>query len=259
MGDNGLVPNSVMSDLNLPNEIGSGSKITWTSSDESVITNDGKVIMGRIPKTVTLSATITYKGIKTVKRFTVTVPRNPELPTFSGSLTGSQSVNIGDEFNVVISLAGEKATAFNAYRFTLSFNADKLEYVGISDPSSTAVVDGGRITISGIGTERPVTDRITVTFKAKKSGITEVKLVRVEMDLDPNASLDNLPTMMVANGAAVIDVQKTDIEKDTMKDTEKDNSVVIWIVIGLVVAALTTGGIVVLILVKKKKQDSNAE
>ena len=251
-GENGL-DKVVTTNLNLPTSIGLSSKIKWTSSDESAITNDGKVTMGRVAKTVTLTATITHNGIETVKKFTVTVPRNPDLPTFTGSLTGSQAVNIGDEFKVTISLAGEKATTFNAYRFTLSFNTSKLEYVSCSDAASTVEVEGGKITISGIGTERPITDTITLTFKAKKSGITEVKLVKVEMDLDPNASLDTLPTMTVEDGAAVIDVQK--IEEDVEAPVAKqDDSGVIWIIVGLVAAALICGGVIAVIVIKKKKQ-----
>ena len=65
---------NVMSDLTLPSTTGEASKITWSSSDESVITSDGKVTMGRLPKTVTMTAKITYKGIETTKKFTVTVP-----------------------------------------------------------------------------------------------------------------------------------------------------------------------------------------
>jgi hypothetical protein len=247
---------NVMSDLKLPSKIGTGSTIKWTSSDESAITNDGKVVMGRVPKTVTLTATITYNGIETVKKFTVTVPRNPALATFSGSLTGAQNeVKVGDEFKVTISMNSETAASFNAYRFTLSFNTTKVEYVGVSDPTAQVEIEGGRVTIFGIGTERPITDTITVTFKAKKSGITEVKLVKVEMDNDPNVTLDTLPTMTVENGTVVVDVQKLEsADKDTANVAENDNSVVLWIVIGLVAAALIAGGAIAIILIKKKKQ-----
>jgi hypothetical protein len=167
-------------------------------------------------------------------------------------------VGVGDEFQVVISLKGDKETAFNAYRFTLSFNTSKVEYVGISDPNSTVEIVGGKIEIFGIGMEHSVSDTITVTFKAKKTGLTEVKLVKVEMDMDPNATLDNLPTMTVTEGAALIDVQKTGaVEQEddkTTENSEEDNSGVIWIVIGLAAAALIAGGAIAIILIKKKKQ-----
>lgn len=255
-GENESVQN-VSSDLKLPSKMGQGSTIKWTSSDESTITNDGKVTMGRVSKTVTMTATVTYNGKETIKKFTVTVPRNPDLPAFTGNLAGSQTVNVGDEFKVTISLSSDKATAFNAYRFTLSFNTSKLEYIGISDSSSEVEVVGGKLMIFGIGAERPISDTITVTFKALKSGITEVKLVQVEMDLDPNITLESLPNMTVAEGTAVIDVNKTGDETkeetDVTVDSNQNNDSVIWIVIGLVAAALIAGGAIAVILVKKKK------
>ena len=254
-GENSLDMNNVMRDLKLPASIGMASTIKWTSSDESAITNDGKVTMGRIPKTVKLTATITYKGIETIKKFTVTVPRNPELPTFTGSLDGDKTVMEGEEFKVTISLKSDKATNFNAYRFTLSFNSSKLEYVGISDTTATVVVDGGRITISGIGTERPITDTFTVTFKAKKSGITEVKLVRVEMDNDPGATMETLPLMNVDNGAATIDVQKLGADENEagQEAGRTADSAVVWIIIGIAAAILVAGGVTAVILIRKKK------
>ncbi len=260
-GENEFEKN-VMSDLTLPSTTGTGSLVKWSSSDESVISNTGKVTMGRVPKTVVMTATITYNGIETIKKFTVTVPRDPELPTYSASISGPQAVTQGDEFQVVISLKGNKADTFNAYRITLSFSTSKLEFVGISDPNSTVNLDGGKLEIYGIGTERPVTDTFTVTFKAKKSGVTDVKLVKLEMDLDPNVTLDNLPTMTVAKGTVTVDVKKVDADKQDDSTTiasKKDNTVVIWIVIGAAAAIVVAGAVITLIVIKKKKKTPTEE
>ena len=247
---------NVMSDLTLPSTTGEASKITWSSSDETVITSDGKVTMGRLPKTVILTADIAYKnGIVTTKKFTVTVPRDPQLPVFSAAISKDQTVKTGDEFQVTISLDSKNATVFNVYRFTLSFSTSRLEFVGISDPNSKVEVDGGRIVISGMGTERPITDTITLTFRAKKDGVTDIKLASVEMDYDPNASLDSLPTMTVTKNAATITIEKVESGDDAIEDnTGKDNTATIWIVIGLVAAALICGGVIAFILIKKKNQ-----
>jgi hypothetical protein len=251
---------NVMSNLTLPSTTGKNSTIQWSSSDESVITSDGKVIMGRVPKNVVLSATITYKnGVKTVKKFALTVPRNPELPVFTGSLSGSQTVKPGDTFDVTISLDAQKASTFNAYRFTLFFNTSLLEYVGISDSTATAVMENGQLEIYGIGTERPITDTITITLRAKKSGLTEVKLVKVEMDLDPNVSLENLPTMLIDEGTALIEIASEKDENENEVVTEQKNSATIYIVIGIVAAALIASGVIVLIVIKKKKKKTPNE
>ena len=193
--------------------------------------------------------------IKTVKKFTLTVPRDPALPVYTGTLTGDKTtVMIGEEFQVVIKLDAQNATTFNAYRITLSFTPSKLEYLSISDPSSTVVLDGGKLVISGIGTERPITDTITVTFRAKKSGVTDIKLASVEMDLDPNATLENLPMMKVANGSVSIDVQKVEDEAEVPVETEKKDSDATWLIVGIAAAILVVAGVVVVIVVKKKKQ-----
>lgn len=257
-GDNESQDN-IMSNLTLPSTTGKNSTVKWSSSDESVITSDGKVTMGRLPKRVTLSATISYpNGVKTVKNFTLDVPRDPEFPVYTGSLEGNQTVNPGDTFQVKLSLDAKSATEFNAYRFTLIFNTSLLEYVGISDPNSTAVMENGQLEIYGIGTPRPISDTITITFRAKKAGLTEVKLVKVEMDLDPNASMDDLPMMNTADNTALIDIQEVEDEDKSAESNGNDNSV-IYIVIGLVAAAVLTGGIIAVVLIKKKKQTPPTE
>ena len=249
----------VASDLNLPTSIGSGSAITWTSSDETAITKDGRVTMGRIPKTVVMTATITYNGMETVKKFTLTVPRDPSLPVYTGSLAEDQTVKVGDAFMVVISTKSDNATAYNAFRFAVSFNTSVLEYVGI-DGSFETKLEGGRLEITGIGTEYAVTNTITVTFKAKKSGITDVKLVLVEIDNAAEAALDELPTMQVVSGTATINVEKTGAADNTdVPDTAENDPATVWIIVGIVVAVVAASAVVVLILMKKKKQNKTEE
>ncbi|MBE6958503.1 MAG: hypothetical protein E7447_05065 [Ruminococcaceae bacterium] len=250
----------VTSNLNLPAKIGSNSSIVWSSSDEAVIANDGTVTMGRVVKIVTLTATITHtNGTVTVKRFAVTVPRDPNLAEYTATLSGEQTVKVGDEFKVTVSVNSANVTAFNAFRFTMSFNASNLEYVGLSDTSANVEIEGGRLVFSGSGAERPISDTFTVVFKAKKSGITEVKLVMVEMDLNENASLDQLPTMNIAANAAMIDIQKADDagnEQGGNNDTNRTDSSVVWIVIGIVAVLLIAGGIAAVLVIRKKKQNA---
>ena len=65
---------SVKSDISLPLSGRRGTTITWQSSDESVITNDGKITRApRQDKTAVLTATITRGEESDTKIFTVTV------------------------------------------------------------------------------------------------------------------------------------------------------------------------------------------
>lgn len=65
---------SVKSDISLPSSGRRGTAITWQSSDESIITNDGKITRApRQDKTAVLTATITRGEESDTKTFTVTV------------------------------------------------------------------------------------------------------------------------------------------------------------------------------------------
>ena len=63
---------NVTSDLTLPSEV-SGNAVTWTSSDEQVITSNGKVTRGAETVTVTLTAKVTVNGTELTRNFDVTV------------------------------------------------------------------------------------------------------------------------------------------------------------------------------------------
>ena len=250
----------VSSKLNLPTTIVSTSTIVWSSSNEEVVSVDGAVTMGRTPRNVTLTATITHtNGVVTTKKFAVTVPRSPDLPEFTASLSGDQSVKIGEEFKVTISVNSANVTAFNVFRFTISFNASNLEYVGISDDSVNVEIEGGRLVFSGSGAERPITDTFTLTFKAKKSAMTEIKLALAELDLSDDGDLNDLPTMTVKGNAALIDVAKVDKVTDddnADSDQKSDSSAVVWIVIGIAAVILIAGGVIAVVLIKKKQNNA---
>jgi len=67
----------VISDLNLPDMAEYNSSITWTSSNENIISRRGTVerpSFNENSETVTLTATINNNGIETKKEFYVTVP-----------------------------------------------------------------------------------------------------------------------------------------------------------------------------------------
>ena len=173
------------------------------------------------------------------------------LPVYTGSLGGAQKVQPGDTFDVVLSLDAENVTSFNAYRFTMFFNTSLLEYVGISDPTATAVMQKGQLEIYGIGTDRPITDTITITFRAKKTGLTEVKLVKVEMDPSGSVSMDELPTMFIENGTSLIEIKAQQGEDVSAEPAVE--SWTVYIIIGIAVLVVLVGTVVVILVRKKKK------
>lgn len=134
----GFVNTTVRSDIDLPKEGTSGSTISWKSSDEGLITKDGKVTRpaeGQGDGTVTLTATVAYKGTEKTKEFTFTVVENYQFDILEDFLLGDVEVLDAYEANAL-----EKELAY-----LKSFDADKLlkGFRSIAGIASDASVYGG--------------------------------------------------------------------------------------------------------------------
>ena len=70
---------SVTRDVRFVNHAPEEMDTSWTSADESVITNEGKVTRQEKDKTVTITADVSYNGKKYRKNFTLTVKRKLDI------------------------------------------------------------------------------------------------------------------------------------------------------------------------------------
>ena len=70
---------SVTRDVRFVNHAPEEMDASWTSADESVITNEGKVTRQEEDKTVTITADVSYHGKKYRKSFTLTVKRKLDI------------------------------------------------------------------------------------------------------------------------------------------------------------------------------------
>ena len=75
---NALNPSSVTANISLPKSGAYNTAISWSSSDDGVITSDGTVTRGSETKTVTLTAKFSADGEDNTKTFELTVPLNPK-------------------------------------------------------------------------------------------------------------------------------------------------------------------------------------
>ena len=88
---------STSKDLNLPSSGAGGSKITWKSFDESVMSSDGKITGSSLEKTVILKAALSYGDLEMTKYFVVTV-----VPAVEYKLndSGMENVKLNDAWLV---------------------------------------------------------------------------------------------------------------------------------------------------------------
>lgn len=116
------IPSEVQNNMMLPTKGSSGSDITWKSSNEDVISADGKVTRPEIGEenvTVTLTASASYAGGKEVtKEFKVTVIAKKEVKAEPDSIMGS--VVLQDDW---LANAAEKES-----EYLLSLDSEKFLY-----------------------------------------------------------------------------------------------------------------------------------
>ncbi|MCD8048212.1 MAG: Ig-like domain-containing protein [Clostridia bacterium] len=84
-------------DLDLVSFEGEHASLTWTSSDETVISSTGEVSRGDETKTVTLTATITINGEEYVYNYVVTVPATNSVDTEINIDAASRGVDINPD------------------------------------------------------------------------------------------------------------------------------------------------------------------
>lgn len=102
---------SVLDDVRFVNYAPELLDVTWVSSDESAMTNEGHVIRGQEDRTVTVTANIQYKGKDYRKEFVLTVKRITDIDVSAlkdYSLSQLDEMNKGDE---------DYETEVNDYRY----------------------------------------------------------------------------------------------------------------------------------------------
>lgn len=91
---------SVLDDVQFMNYAPELLDVTWVSSDESVVTNEGHVTRGQEDRTATITAKIQYKGEEYQKEFVLTVKRITDIDVSTlqdYSLSQLDEMNSGDE------------------------------------------------------------------------------------------------------------------------------------------------------------------
>lgn len=110
---------SVTRDVSFVNRGPEGMDTVWTSDDESVISNEGKVTRQKEDKTVTITANVSYHAKKYRKDFTITVKRKNTIDINSledYSKDRLDEMNRGDDkYEVEMNDSGCADTIFGTY------------------------------------------------------------------------------------------------------------------------------------------------
>ncbi len=184
------IPKKTIADISLPETIGN-AQVSWVSSDESVISNEGKVTRGEENETVTLSL---YMDNELIETYNVTVLKNAQHTndevllsyifdetteavvedvsgngnhgTIFGAMVGTHFDGVDDyvelpenllansqEFTIVMGLKSEIA---KTHQFTFCFGSGTNKYFFLNTSRPTTNTLRLAITENGAGAEKDV-------------------------------------------------------------------------------------------------------
>ena len=108
-------------------------------------------------------------------------------------------IGVGEEATVSLKVGhtDETVTAYNAYHFVLTYDADKLTYKGVSLTDAQVTDNNGTLTILGYGDDKATAQAITVTFEGKAAGTGTVALTAANIDALSNAHAQNAPAALI--------------------------------------------------------------
>jgi len=180
-------PNAVTEDVTL----GTYDSIKWSTSDENIISETGKVTRGLEDKDVTLTATYTNGNTVLYKDFVLTVKALTDLEIATADVKAI-NLNIGDSVtsDIAIPLTGEMGTAFTwvSSHPEIITNDGKVTR-GEEDTTVT-------LTVTGTYGEKSYPRTFTV-FVPSKDVVVEPPvysdLIYVEEDFTKYSSVDEIP------------------------------------------------------------------
>ena len=131
-------------------------------------------------------------------------PVPPTTKAYTVAVGDGSSIAMGETANITLTVGHEEETAYNAYHFTVTYDAEKLSYTGIN--TDAAVKDeNGTLTVSGYGADKTCgTDNIILTFTAKATGEAVVTVTAANIDKADNANTQDAPAATIEPASATI-------------------------------------------------------
>lgn len=126
----------------------------------------------------------------------VTVTPAPATASYKVDLEGTQTVQMGETASVIVKIASDNATTYNAVDVTLKYDKDKLTLDTTSLGEGYTITNdasNGSVRVTGYGEEKQLGNAFTLNFKAQQVGTAEVAFTSAKVDKADHAISDDAP------------------------------------------------------------------
>ena len=122
---------------------------------------------------------------------------------YTAAVSGTPTIAVGENAVVNVTVSSAAESTFNAYDFTLSYDASVLEYKSVSLSGATVTKGTGTVRIQGYGADKVCATPITVTFTGKAGGESNVTLTDARFDKSDNAIGQDAPAAAITGSATI--------------------------------------------------------
>lgn len=208
------------SDWNLDLEV---KKLLWLTDDmEDISTSDVGTIIVNVPANtpagtynIYLSEIILTKTYGTVQvideesisaTLTIEEDDTSDVEGYTAAISGPATKVCGENVVFNIAVDNTEENTYNAFFYEITFDDEKLEYVSAS--TDVVVDEEGTDTIiaKGYGSDRAISDTVSLTFTAKTVGMAEVTLATAKVDKAANASIQDAPNATIITDSVTVDI-----------------------------------------------------
>ena len=137
-----------------------------------------------------------------------------ETGSYTLTLPADKTVNAGEAVAVPVTL-GHTAdeTTFHAADMIFTYDADKLEYTGISDTTNYIVnaATAGKVHVQAYGEAKNLGEAFTLNFKVKTTatGTATVAVTSAKIDKAANATMKDAPEAKLLDAETVLTIKAT--------------------------------------------------
>lgn len=173
-------------------ENATNKKVTWTSSDNNIVTVEEGKITGKKAGTATVTAT-TEDGNKTAScTVVVEAEKTPDIPQKSVERIELNETNLevqkGDKFNLVVTFYPSDATNKN-----VTWKTSDEKIASVTETGIITAISEGKVTITAITEEGNKTASCIINVKAKTNTVDDIYKSDNNKKEDNTTSIKDIP------------------------------------------------------------------
>ena len=113
---------------------------------------------------------------------------------------------VGETVEVQLNVISNTKATYNTFRYELSYDADMLTYTGATSGVSVDSSTPGKLTVTGSGVDKAISDIVALTFTAREGGATKVTLDKAYVEETKTDAIESTGAELITYSQTAVTV-----------------------------------------------------